>query len=55
MPFIILVLIIATIVFFLKQWIYFGIEVAAMRTLRFIIVIGILAIILIMAWYKGQQ
>ena len=43
------------IIKFIKEWIRDGAEIALLRTLRFIIVIGILAIIIIIAWYKGRQ
>lgn len=42
---------ISALVFFLKNWIKDGAEVAIMRTLRYIIVTGIIAIIAIIAVY----
>lgn len=42
---------ISALVFFLKNWIKDGVEVAIMRTLRYIIVTGIIAIIAIAAVY----
>ena len=38
--------------FFLKQWIYFGIDVALKRTLRFVIVAGVIAVIIMLMWKR---
>ena len=46
---------ISAVVFFLKNWIKDGVEVAIMRTLRYIIVTGIIAIIAIIAAYFGMN
>lgn len=44
---------ICSLIYFLKNWIKDGAEVALMRTLRYIIVTGIIAIIAIIAVYFG--
>lgn len=46
---------ISALVFFLKNWIKDGAEIAIMRTLRYIIVTGIIAIIAIIAVYFGMN
>lgn len=46
---------ICSLVYFLKNWIKDGAEVALMRTMRYIIVTGIIAIIAIIAAYFGMN
>lgn len=47
--------IICSLVYFIKNWIKDGTEVALMRTMRYIIVTGIIAIIAIIAVYFGMN
>ena len=40
-----------TLFFFLKQWIHFGADIALKRTLRFVIVAGVTAVIIMIMWH----